>query len=72
MPPSRFRLSRPSTPKLTLRYGPIINLNMPAMTMVFRVSNPAFLDLLMPVDKVLVHVEKVGGQFTVTRIDPAK
>lgn len=45
---------------------------MPAMTMVFRVSNPAFLDLLMPVDKVLVHVEKVGGQFTVTRIDPAK
>ena len=58
--------------KLTLRHGPIVNLDMPAMTMVFRVADPAFLDQVKPGDKVLFKVEKVGGQFTVTRIQPAK
>lgn len=58
--------------KLTLRHGPIVNLDMPAMTMVFRVSDPAFLDSVKPGDKVLVTIEKVGGQFTVTRMAPAR
>ena len=58
--------------KLTLRHGPIVNLDMPAMTMVFRVSDPAFLDAVKPGDKVLFTVEKVGGQLTVTRIEAAK
>ena len=58
--------------KLTLRHGPIVNLDMPAMTMVFRVSDPKFLDVVKPGDKVLFTVEKVGGQFTVTKIQAAK
>lgn len=58
--------------KLTLRHGPITNLDMPAMTMVFRVSDPALLDAVKPGDKVLFTVEKVGGQLTVTRIEAAK
>lgn len=58
--------------KLTLRHGPIVNLDMPAMTMVFRVSDPAFLDKVKQGDKVLFTVEKVGGQFTVTQIQTAK
>lgn len=58
--------------KLTLRHGPIVNLDMPAMTMVFRVADPAFLEAAKPGDKVLVTIEKVGGQFTVTRIEPAR
>ena len=30
--------------KVTLRHGPLTNLDMPAMTMVFRVADPKFLD----------------------------
>lgn len=58
--------------KLTLKHGPLLNLDMPAMTMVFRVSNPAFLDAVKVGDKVLFNVEKVGGQFTVTHIEVTK
>jgi Cu/Ag efflux protein CusF len=56
--------------KLTLRHGPIANLDMPSMTMVFRVSDPAMLDNVQVGDKVRFHVEKVGGQLTVTRLEP--
>jgi len=55
--------------KLTLRHGAIANLDMPAMTMVFRVSDPALLDNVKVGDKVRFHAEKVGGQLTVTRIE---
>jgi Cu(I)/Ag(I) efflux system protein CusF len=57
--------------KLTLKHGPLTNLDMPAMTMVFRVSNPAFLDTVKQGDKVRFSVEKMGGQFTVTHIEVA-
>jgi Cu/Ag efflux protein CusF len=56
--------------KLTLRHGAIVNLDMPPMTMVFRVSDPAMLDNLEVGAKVRFHAEKVGGQLTVTRIQP--
>ena len=56
--------------KLTLRHGAILNLDMPPMTMVFRVSDPAMLDNLEVGAKVRFHAEKVGGQLTVTRIQP--
>jgi Cu/Ag efflux protein CusF len=55
--------------KLTLRHGPIANLDMPSMTMVFRVSDPAMLDRVQVGDKVRFHAEKVGGQLTVTRLE---
>ena len=58
--------------KLTLKHGPLVSLDMPAMTMVFRVSNPAFLDAVKQGDKVRFSVEKMGGQFTVTHIEVAK
>ena len=57
--------------KLTLRHGPIANLDMPAMTMVFRVSDPVMLDNVQVGDQVRFRVENVGGQLTVTRIEPA-
>lgn len=57
--------------KLTLKHGPIPNLDMPDMTMVFRVQEPAMLDRVKAGDKVRFAAEKVGGQYTVVRIEPA-
>ncbi|PZP29632.1 MAG: RND transporter [Roseateles depolymerans] len=58
--------------KLTLRHGPLDNLSMPAMTMVFKVADPKMLDEVKEGDKVKFTAEKVNGAFTVTAIQPAK
>jgi Cu/Ag efflux protein CusF len=55
--------------KITLKHEAIPNLEMPAMTMVFRGSDPKLLEQVQSGDKVRVAVEKVGGQFTVTKIE---
>lgn len=57
--------------KLTLKHGPIQNLEMPAMTMVFKVADPALLDQVKVGDKVKFAAEKVNGTVTVTAIKPA-
>ena len=57
--------------KLTIKHGPIARLDMPAMTMVYRVKDPAMLDQVRPGDKVRFEIEQIGGLFTVTRIEPA-
>jgi Cu/Ag efflux protein CusF len=54
--------------KVTLRHGPIPNLDMPAMTMVFRVADPTVLDRLTVGGKVRFRAEKVDGQYTVTEL----
>ena len=58
--------------KITLRHGPITNLEMPAMSMVFQVKDPAMLDKVQMGDKVRFSAEKAGATFTVTHIEPAK
>ena len=58
--------------KLTLRHGPIPSLDMPKMTMVFRVKDPAMLDQVKPGDRVRFAADKIGGQYTVVGIEPAK
>jgi Cu(I)/Ag(I) efflux system periplasmic protein CusF len=58
--------------KITIKHGPLKNLDMPPMTMVFRVKDPAMLEQVKPGDKVKFGVENVGGAFTVTRIDKAQ
>ena len=58
--------------KLTLRHGPLPNLDMPAMTMVFRVADPKMLGALKEGDKVKFTADKVNGAFTVTSIEAAK
>ncbi len=55
--------------KMTLRHGPLTNLDMPAMTMVFQVSDKAMLDQVKVGDKVRFHAEKIGSQYTVTKIE---
>ncbi len=52
--------------KITLKHGDIKNLDMPGMTMVFRLQQGISLDALKPGDKVLFHVEKIEGAYVIT------
>lgn len=54
--------------KITLRHGPIKNLDMDGMTMVFRVQDPKMLDNVKVGDKVKFDADRVNGQLTVTKI----
>jgi Cu(I)/Ag(I) efflux system protein CusF len=58
--------------KITIKHGPLPALDMPAMTMVFQVKDPAMLDQVKQGDKVRFEAQKLGGAFTVTRIEAAK
>ena len=61
-----------SANKITLRHGPIKNLDMDSMTMVFRVKDAAMLTQVKVGDKVQFEADRVNGQLTVTRIQKAK
>lgn len=54
---------------IMLKHGPIANLEMPPMSMVFRTGDPSMLDQVKSGDKVRFAAEKIGGQYTVTRIE---
>ena len=56
--------------KITIKHGPLANLDMPAMTMVFQVKDPALLDKVKAGDKVKFRAEKEGSAYLVTRIEP--
>jgi Cu(I)/Ag(I) efflux system periplasmic protein CusF len=58
--------------KVTLKHGPIPNIDMPAMTMVFVVKDPAMLAKLKAGDKVKFQAQKLGDTYTVTRIEAVR
>ena len=58
--------------KVTLKHGPIANLDMPGMTMVFKVADPKMLDNLKPGDKVKFSASNKDGAITVTAIEVEK
>jgi Cu(I)/Ag(I) efflux system protein CusF len=58
--------------KLTIRHGPLENLGMPAMTMVFQVKDSAMLDTVRTGDRVKFVADKDAGAYVVTRIEIAK
>jgi Cu(I)/Ag(I) efflux system periplasmic protein CusF len=58
--------------KVTLKHAAIENLQMPPMTMVFRVKDPSLLEPLKAGDKVKVRVEQIEGNYTVTAIETAQ
>jgi Cu/Ag efflux protein CusF len=58
--------------KITLKHGEIRNLDMPPMTMVFRVQDAGMLDAVKVGDKVKFDADKVSGQYTVTKIAVTK
>jgi Cu/Ag efflux protein CusF len=60
------------TKKITIRHGPLKNLDMPAMTMVFQVKDPAMLEQVKAGDKIRFSAEKAGGAYIVTTIQPVR
>jgi len=58
--------------KITLKHGEIKNLDMPGMTMVFQVKDPAMLDAVKQGDKVQFKVERSGGALVITEMQVAK
>ena len=60
-----------SNARITLKHGPITNIDMPAMSMVFRVQPPELLRGLKTGDAVKFHVEQIDGAYGVTAIQPS-
>ena len=57
--------------KVTLRHGPLVNLDMPAMTMVFIVPDRKLLEGLKEGDKVKFTAGKKDGVYVVTAVQVA-
>lgn len=57
--------------KLTIKHGPISNLDMPPMTMVFVAREAATLANLKPGDKIRFQASKEGGSYLASGIEPA-
>ena len=55
--------------KITLKHGPIKNLDMPPMTMVFQVRDTALLDKLKAGDQVRFSAEQQQGAYVVTAVE---
>lgn len=60
------------TLRVMLAHGPIANLGMGPMTMMFKVKEAALLKSLKEGDKVRFRVEEIGGEYTIVRIEAAK
>ena len=58
--------------KLTLKHGPIASLDMPPMTMVFRVADMKLLANLKQGDKVKFSAASQNGALTVTAVELVK
>jgi Cu(I)/Ag(I) efflux system protein CusF len=58
-----------NTGRITIKHGPLVNLDMPGMTMVFRVKDPAMLEKVKPADKIRFTAEKIYGALTVVAIE---
>ena len=61
-----------SANKITLKHGEIKNLDMPPMTMVFQVKDPAILAKVKVGDMVQFTVDNVNGAMTVLTLEPTK
>lgn len=58
--------------KLTIQHGPLVNLNMPGMTMAFKVQDPAMLEQVKVGDKIRFRVERINGALMITKLDTSK
>jgi Cu/Ag efflux protein CusF len=56
---------------LTIKHGPLNNLNMSGMTMVFKVQDPAMLDKAKAGEPIRFRAERVNGALVVTRLEAA-
>jgi Cu/Ag efflux protein CusF len=64
------KLDKPGK-RVTLKHGEIKNLDMPPMTMSYRVRDAVLLDGLAAGDRVRFTAERIDGQYTVTALTKA-
>ncbi len=57
--------------KVTLKHGPIKNLDMPPMTMVFQVRDEKLFDKLVAGEKIKFTAEQLQGTYVVTGVEKA-
>lgn len=55
--------------RVTIKHGPIENLDMPGMTMVFEVADPAMMKKLKVGKPVSFTADRVKGKLTVTDVE---
>ena len=55
--------------KISLKHGEIKNLDMPPMSMVFEVRDPALLNKVKAGDKIVFTADQINGAYTVMSID---
>ena len=60
------------TSRITLKHGEIKNLDMPPMTMIFRVRDGKMIDAVAVGDRVRFTAEKIEGSYMLTAIDKAE
>jgi Cu/Ag efflux protein CusF len=60
-----------SAAKITLKHGPLPNLGMGAMTMVYRVASPAMLEQVKAGERVRFQADSINGALTITQIEKA-
>ena len=58
--------------KVTVSHGPLTNLNMPAMTMAFRVKDATWLDQMQAGGKIRFVADTVNGSLVIVRFEPSK
>ena len=58
--------------KVTVSHGPLTNLNMPAMTMVFRVKDAAWLDQMQVGAKIRFVADAINGALTIVQLEAGK
>ena len=54
--------------ELTVKHGPLPNLDMPAMTMVFQTADPKMAKGLKVGDKIKMQVEDKAGKLTIMKL----
>jgi Cu(I)/Ag(I) efflux system periplasmic protein CusF len=68
MAEAEVRKINSDTGKIMLKHGPIKNLDMPPMTMVFTVKNPALINDVKVGDKIMFNVVSESGNYVITDI----
>ena len=56
--------------EIILRHGPLPEVDMPAMSMAFNVTDPRFFSKVRKGDRVRFKVGLVNGRFAITSIEP--
>lgn len=58
----------PDAGQILLKHGEIRSLDMPPMSMVFKVKDKALLDRVKAGDKIRFKAAQIGGEYTVTEL----